>query len=380
MRFWPLLAVLAVMGNSGCTHQALARRTVYQGSTLTDLQYHQVLDNIAMFACNPDALPWHLKLNSGSVQVSDQGTGLFSDVFTADKPTIYTMTFSAQRGVVNQWAVIPTVDPENLAALELAYQKAIDPLDTEGRLRQAIFARIGEIAVNFNIVLTSDTLDKVIDSAGQLDDVARWNLKRKNAEFHKRLEQAFDHVARLSQPISDDQIDNYARRLYGKITEETRGEARVKAQQQQERDRVSISQSRIGVEDELVRLTRAACNLPYVPRYPATGRAERAPYSIEQAEKQIRTLQALAESPEFARPWIIFAKCRSDLPPCLSYVGTWCKNGCHCYVGVAPENLGVLRNFTLAILTLAPITAQESGSAIGGNSITYSPTIGGGVR
>src|SRR5206468_6454498 len=140
----------------------------------------------------------------------------------------------------------------------------------------------------------------------------------------------------------------YAKRLYGKITEETRGEARVRAQQQQERDRVNISQARIGVEDELVRLTREACSLPYVPRYPVTGRAEHSPSSTGQAEDKIKVLVDLAENPEFAKPWIVVANCRGDLPPCALHVGQCCKGDCQCYVGVAPENLGVLRDFTLA--------------------------------
>ena len=47
-----LVAVLLFGTNCGCNHVVLQRRTVNQASTLLDLQYRQVLDNIAMFMCN----------------------------------------------------------------------------------------------------------------------------------------------------------------------------------------------------------------------------------------------------------------------------------------------------------------------------------------
>ncbi|MEO2088158.1 MAG: hypothetical protein ABGY75_01500, partial [Gemmataceae bacterium] len=73
-----LIAAVAMCCGLGCTHTALERRTVKQASTLTDLQYQQVLDNMAMFACNPDTMPWHLKLKGGLVQIADQGSGGFA--------------------------------------------------------------------------------------------------------------------------------------------------------------------------------------------------------------------------------------------------------------------------------------------------------------
>ena len=65
----PIALFAVLVFSSGCTHTALERRTVNQASTMADLQFHQVLDNLAMFACNPDALAWHLKLAGGTIQV-----------------------------------------------------------------------------------------------------------------------------------------------------------------------------------------------------------------------------------------------------------------------------------------------------------------------
>ena len=373
-----LFAVLVL--SSGCTHTALERRTVNQASTMADLQFHQVLDNLAMFACNPDALAWHLKLAGGTIQVTDQGTGSLLQTFTRDKPAVFTPTFSAQRGVVNQWSGVPTIDANSLSLLQLAYQKALNPLDEDGTLGEALFMRICEIAVQCNIVLTRDTLNKAIDINSTLDEVRKAQLKRKNEDLHEQLDRAFEHVARLNRPITDAQIDNYAMRLANKITEDTRGESRARLQIQQEQQRVALQQARVFVEDEIVRLTRDICRLPFIPRYPISGRTEHNPQDIEVAQDQIRALLELAESPKFATPWVSVGKSRSDLPARCGYVGYYRKGLGGCYVGVTTENLGTLRDFTLIVLTMAPIPTQESPPGFPAGGITFSPTLSGGIR
>ena len=58
---------------SGCMSQQLrftARRTV---NALPDLQYQQVVDNLAKIASNPGFLPYLAVAGQGSVQVTDNG-------------------------------------------------------------------------------------------------------------------------------------------------------------------------------------------------------------------------------------------------------------------------------------------------------------------
>jgi hypothetical protein len=380
MRAWLIIAAVAV-SCSGCTAAALERRTINQASTLTELQYLQVLDNIAMFACNPDALPWHMKLTSASIQVTDQGTATFLEsILEMKPPATYTttMTLSAQRGIVNQWGGLPAVDPEDLQLLELAYQKAIDPQDPTHRIRAELFAKIAELAVQYNVLLSSDTLNKMLDCNTKLEESKRWLLRHKSQELYEQLERVFDQVAKLSLPISDIQVDNYAQRLTNKVTEETRGEARAKLQLQQAQMSASVQQVRVGVEDQIVSLTREACSLPYIPRYPVTGRPEHNPYAIQLVQNKIKSLLDLAEAPQFAQPWVCAAPSRTALPEGACYVGHFAKCGCHCYVTVPPVNMATLRDFTLIILTLAPIETQESASSSTTGTITYSPTVSGG--
>ncbi len=51
---------------TGCTAERLRQRMINQGATLPELQYQQVLDNLARFAANPDVLPWHINLREGT--------------------------------------------------------------------------------------------------------------------------------------------------------------------------------------------------------------------------------------------------------------------------------------------------------------------------
>src|SRR5262245_12919009 len=71
MRLAWLLLSASLCCVTGCTSLRLRQRTVNQGSTLPELQYQQVLNNLAQIAVNPSALPWHVNLKEGTSQVTD---------------------------------------------------------------------------------------------------------------------------------------------------------------------------------------------------------------------------------------------------------------------------------------------------------------------
>ncbi len=158
-------AFLLAMGIAGCTHLALERRTVSQASTLSDLQYQQVLDNLAMFAYNPDALPWHLKLKDGLVQVTDQASGgigaALSLPFSANSSL--SPSVGAQHAVVAQWGGEPTTDPEELALLAAAYRKAADPHNA--MIDKEIRFEIWRLVASYDAYCSSDVfLDITVDA------------------------------------------------------------------------------------------------------------------------------------------------------------------------------------------------------------------------
>lgn len=115
--------LLAAAIFSGCTHISLRRNTVRQASTLTELQYQMVLNNLAMFCSDQDAVPWHIALSGGTSQIAD--TGSLSVLFDLNGGTVTHPNPLASRSIVEQWSTVPVTDDTNLKLLQKAYQGAI---------------------------------------------------------------------------------------------------------------------------------------------------------------------------------------------------------------------------------------------------------------
>ena len=108
--------------SAGCTATRLRQRTAHFGSTLPDLQYRQVLDNLARFADNPGAMPSHVNLREGTTQVTDSVSG--GAAVDLGPPTNWLPQLFGQRTVVAQWGMQPVIDPLELKLLRVAYRRA----------------------------------------------------------------------------------------------------------------------------------------------------------------------------------------------------------------------------------------------------------------
>ena len=167
------LIVLLALALSGCANVQLKKSTIRSASTLTDLQYKQVLDNLAMYCKDPTALPWHVNLQNGAVQVADAGTlgalaqNDFVNAFT------WSPFFSGTRSIVTQWSTIPVTDDTTLRLLRLAYQVAIsyraerdlDPdlaIDLSHTLKN-------QTATNADISLATDLFDSLVKAYNPAD-------------------------------------------------------------------------------------------------------------------------------------------------------------------------------------------------------------------
>jgi hypothetical protein len=106
----------------------LKRSTLAQGQTLTDLEYTMVLDNIAMQRQMPGALPWHLKVTQGSVQIDDNIAGSFDYSWDSGVGSFIDRTLGVNGGRTWQesWTVVPEIDTAHLTALQTAYSKYVD--------------------------------------------------------------------------------------------------------------------------------------------------------------------------------------------------------------------------------------------------------------
>jgi hypothetical protein len=117
--------ILSALALSGCANVQLKRSTVRSASTLTDLQYQQVLDNLAMYCGDPTALPWHVNLQNGAVQVADAGS--LGTIAQSDLSHTFTWSpyFTGTRSIVTQWSTVPVTDDTTLRLLRMAYQIAV---------------------------------------------------------------------------------------------------------------------------------------------------------------------------------------------------------------------------------------------------------------
>ena len=115
--------VLALAGSSGCMAVRLKQRTMHQASTLPELQYQQVLNNLAMFADNPAALPWHVNFREGTTQVTDSASaGAAVDL---GPPAETLPQLFGSRTIVVQWGMTPVIDATELRLLRIAYRRTI---------------------------------------------------------------------------------------------------------------------------------------------------------------------------------------------------------------------------------------------------------------
>jgi hypothetical protein len=127
-----LLVLLLATG--GCqTHLALRDNTVRTTGTLTDLNYQQVLNNVAMFVANPSIMPSVNVINAGTVTVADQKTvnasATYSPTLTFAQQgggalPILTLLLnpSGQRNVTENWSLAPVTDIDNLRRIRCAFQ------------------------------------------------------------------------------------------------------------------------------------------------------------------------------------------------------------------------------------------------------------------
>jgi hypothetical protein len=115
------LILAGLVWSAGCAHTQLRMNTVGQSTTLTTLYERQVLNNLAMFASNPDALPFFAIPGSGATAVTDGGT-------ISAAPLNFASTLiglGGSRNMQNTWALAPVTDPDKLMRMRCAYRQAI---------------------------------------------------------------------------------------------------------------------------------------------------------------------------------------------------------------------------------------------------------------
>jgi hypothetical protein len=134
MRLWSLVFLAFLPTLPGCqTHLKLRDSTIRTTETLTELNYRQVLDNIALLSVNASTMPTFVVLNSGTVTVADQKsinananyapTLPFSQQQGSGLPML-SLLFnpSASRTLTENWSMTPVTDVDNLRRIRCALQ------------------------------------------------------------------------------------------------------------------------------------------------------------------------------------------------------------------------------------------------------------------
>ena len=127
-RFGVLIGLVA-FSSIGCTAKQLRTTTLNQGATLVDLQYQMVLRNLAAFAENSSAIPWHMSITARTAQVADAATVHALPLWNfvpGHGATLFQFGTGgpASRTIVQQWSTNPIIQSDTLKLLQLAYQRA----------------------------------------------------------------------------------------------------------------------------------------------------------------------------------------------------------------------------------------------------------------
>jgi hypothetical protein len=122
-----ILGTVLCAAGAGCTHRQLAQSTVLATGTIMDIQYRVVLNNIALLSRHPEALPSHIDLTEGVVQVSDEAALGSSGGFTTTGGRLDIDRFgpSGRRNVSEQWGTDAVTDPQRLTGLQELYRSAL---------------------------------------------------------------------------------------------------------------------------------------------------------------------------------------------------------------------------------------------------------------
>jgi hypothetical protein len=118
-------SVLILGFAAGCLHRQLEFTTHRNLSTLPDLHYQQVMDNLAAVASNPARLPYLAVVGQGAVQVTDNATttlGLPNPINLL-KPE--GLGFGGTRNVTGTWSLGTITSPDKIRAMQAVYQRAV---------------------------------------------------------------------------------------------------------------------------------------------------------------------------------------------------------------------------------------------------------------
>ncbi len=124
-RLVPLIVAI-LLGTTGCMSNTLRRHTNQTIDIVTEIQYKQVLNNLAMTVNDPSVLPSFAVVTSGVVQANHEGQVGYAfssnPLGFAGLTNNNSISLSSSRTTSGQWSLVPTTDPCKLERMKHAYQ------------------------------------------------------------------------------------------------------------------------------------------------------------------------------------------------------------------------------------------------------------------
>jgi hypothetical protein len=159
---WFMPAVLMLSLAPGCMSQQLGFTTRRTVSVLPDLQYQQVIDNLAKIASNPGFLPYLAVAGQGAVQVTDNGSSLLGLNAQSKLLAPASLSVGATRNVTGTWSLGTVTSPEKIRSMQAVYLHAIT-----GRAA-------GDPAFGWLKIGGQGDVPKLASYVGQFEDVYVW--------------------------------------------------------------------------------------------------------------------------------------------------------------------------------------------------------------
>ena len=117
---------LLVACTTACaTSRQLQRSSLRQVRTVADIHQQQVMDNLAMFAHDPNAYPFFSIPEGGSADVTDNGAASTALNWLRTGFDSVGLNLEGSRSIEQGWTLKPVNDPHKLELMRCAYQQAV---------------------------------------------------------------------------------------------------------------------------------------------------------------------------------------------------------------------------------------------------------------
>ena len=336
LRILPIL----IASCTGCTSLRLERSITNQATTLADLHFQQVLNNLAAFSINPKTIPSHVTMRDGSAQIQDFGSASTSLDILHEVTT--SVGLQGSRTVVEQWGVSPVTDDIELRLLRVAYQRAIGQnvvVDTD---------------------LANDIGRELSRQTAETSDVDQRNEFATLNRFRDRFVDAAFENGRLDGQLTDTQ--GYDELVRQALLVDALATNRV----------ISTNSDNIVFEDENL----ATLN-PYFYFAPSPGGGKETMYFTPLASAARREIKDVQQDILKISPGWYHVGDKHDIPKNACYVGCYRFCGKTCYTWVGPDGLEELAQFTIKIAKFSTLIRERTVVTVPGGGPRFTPAPGG---